>query len=103
MCASARTTAHDSASATSRSHQRSAGQSSVHRDPEGSSTPVMVRVEEVNGRCEHSRAQGARIVAEPSDFQFGERQYTAEDPAGHQWTFSETLADVAPEDWGGRQ
>ena len=62
---------------------------------------VMVRVEEVNGHCEHSRAHGARIVAEPSDFQFGERQYTAEDPAGHQWTFSETLADVAPEDWGG--
>jgi len=24
-----------------------------------------------------------------------------EDPAGHQWTFSETLADVAPEAWGG--
>ena len=30
-----------------------------------------------------------------------ERQYHAEDPAGHQWTFSETLADVAPEEWGG--
>jgi hypothetical protein len=25
----------------------------------------------------------------------------AEDPAGHQRTFSETLEDVAPEDWGG--
>ncbi len=24
-----------------------------------------------------------------------------EDLAGHQWTFSETLADVAPEEWGG--
>jgi uncharacterized glyoxalase superfamily protein PhnB len=62
---------------------------------------VTVRVEDVNGHCERSRAQGARIVAEPSDFEFGERQYTAEDPAGHQWTFSETLADVAPEEWGG--
>ena len=29
------------------------------------------------------------------------RQYTAEDHAGHQWTFSETLADIAPETWGG--
>jgi len=38
---------------------------------------------------------------EPRNFEYGERQYTAEDPAGHQWTFSETLADVAPEDWGG--
>jgi hypothetical protein len=36
-----------------------------------------------------------------NDFEYGERQYTAEDPAGHQRTFSETLADVAPEDWGG--
>ena len=33
--------------------------------------------------------------------QIGERQYTAEDPAGHQWTFSETLDDVAPEASGG--
>jgi hypothetical protein len=38
---------------------------------------------------------------EPTDFEYGERQYTAEDLAGHQWTFSETLADVAPEEWGG--
>jgi len=38
---------------------------------------------------------------EPTDFEYGERQYSAEDPAGHQWTFSETLADVAPEEWGG--
>ena len=22
---------------------------------------------------------------EPTDFEYGERQYTAEDPAGHQW------------------
>ncbi len=29
------------------------------------------------------------------------RQYEAEDLAGHRWTFSETLADVAPEEWGG--
>ena len=38
---------------------------------------------------------------EPIDFEYGERQYTADDPAGHQWTFSETLADVDPETWGG--
>jgi len=31
----------------------------------------------------------------------GAVQYNAEDRAGHQWTFSETLADVAPETWGG--
>jgi uncharacterized glyoxalase superfamily protein PhnB len=62
---------------------------------------VMVRVENVHGHCARAREHGARIVMEPTDFEYGERQYTAEDPAGHQWTFSETLADVAPEDWGG--
>jgi uncharacterized glyoxalase superfamily protein PhnB len=62
---------------------------------------VMVRVEDARAHCEHARTHGASIVMEPTDFEYGERQYTAEDPAGHQWTFSETLADVAPEEWGG--
>ena len=31
---------------------------------------------------------------------FRERQYTVEDPGGHQWTFSQSIADVAPEDRG---
>lgn len=62
---------------------------------------VMVRVHDVAAHCERARARGARIVMEPADFDYGERQYTAEDPAGHQWTFSETRADVAPEEWGG--
>jgi uncharacterized glyoxalase superfamily protein PhnB len=62
---------------------------------------VLVRVEDVNAHCERARTNGARILMEPTDFEYGERQYAAEDPAGHQWTFSETLADVAPEEWGG--
>lgn len=62
---------------------------------------VMVRVDDVDAHCECARAHGAHIVREPTDFEYGERQYTADDPAGHQWTFSETLADVAPEEWGG--
>ena len=41
--------------------------------------------------CERARAHGAKILSEPADFPYGERQYTAEDPAGHQWTFSETF------------
>jgi uncharacterized glyoxalase superfamily protein PhnB len=38
---------------------------------------------------------------EVTDFEYGERQYAAQDPAGHRWTFFETLGDVAPETWGG--
>jgi uncharacterized glyoxalase superfamily protein PhnB len=62
---------------------------------------VMVRVDDGRAHCERARSHGARILTEPTDFEYGERQYTAEDPAGHRWTFSETLADVAPEEWGG--
>ena len=62
---------------------------------------VVVRVADVDGHCDRARAHGAHILMEPTDFEYGERQYSAEDPAGHQWTFSETLADVAPESWGG--
>jgi uncharacterized glyoxalase superfamily protein PhnB len=62
---------------------------------------VMVRVEDARAHCERARAHGAKIIDELRDFPYGERQYTAVDPAGHQWTFSETIADVAPESWGG--
>jgi uncharacterized glyoxalase superfamily protein PhnB len=62
---------------------------------------VLVRVEDARAHCERARQHGALILMEPTDFEYGERQYAAQDPAGHQWTFSQTLADVAPEDWGG--
>ena len=49
---------------------------------------VMVRVEDAEAHFERARAFGARIRRQPTDFEYGERQYSAEDPAGHQWTFS---------------
>jgi uncharacterized glyoxalase superfamily protein PhnB len=61
---------------------------------------VTVRVADARAHCERARERGARILMEPTDMEYGERQYNAEDLAGHQWTFSETLADVAPEVWG---
>ena len=62
---------------------------------------VMVRVEDAKAHCERARSHGAKILMEPTEFMYGERQYEAEDPAGHRWTFSETLADVHPTEWGG--
>ena len=62
---------------------------------------VIVRVDDALGHCSVARAAGAAILAEPADLQFGERQYQARDPWGHLWTFSESIADTAPEDWGG--
>jgi uncharacterized glyoxalase superfamily protein PhnB len=63
---------------------------------------VMVRVEDVDAHHAHARQRGARILQPREDFPYGERQYGAEDAAGHRWTFSQTIADVAPEDWGGQ-
>jgi uncharacterized glyoxalase superfamily protein PhnB len=62
---------------------------------------VMVRVDDATAHCGTARERGARILMEPTDFQYGERQYSAQDPFGHQWTFTETLRDIAPEEWGG--
>lgn len=68
---------------------------------EGPPAAVMVRVDDVDAHHRRAREFGARVVSAPAEFPYGERQYTAEDPAGHRWTFSETIADVAPEEWGG--
>jgi uncharacterized glyoxalase superfamily protein PhnB len=38
---------------------------------------------------------------EPTTFEYGERQCTVDDYAGHRWTLSESVDDVAPEAWGG--
>jgi uncharacterized glyoxalase superfamily protein PhnB len=64
---------------------------------------VTVHVEDVDEHFEHARKCGARILKSPTDMPFGERQYTVEDPWGHRWTFSQSIADVAPEAWGARQ
>jgi uncharacterized glyoxalase superfamily protein PhnB len=67
----------------------------------GERSSVLVRVEDVD--AQHARAVGcgARVVRETSDHPYGERQCTVEDLAGHRWTFTQSLADVAPEQWGG--
>jgi uncharacterized glyoxalase superfamily protein PhnB len=51
----------------------------------------------------HARAvaHGANILRPPTDYPYGERQYTAVDPGGHAWTFSQSIADVDPALWGG--
>ena len=62
---------------------------------------LLVRVPDARAHHDRAIARGARILAELQDHRYGERQYTADDLGGHRWTFSESVADVAPEDWGG--
>jgi len=61
---------------------------------------VQVRVESADAHHERAAAAGARILNPPTDYPYGERQYSAEDLGGHRWTFSESIADVDPESWG---
>ncbi len=62
---------------------------------------VVVRVDDVDAHYQHALAAGATIVAAPTTFPYGERQYGAVDLGGHRWLFSQSVADVDPADWGG--
>ncbi|HEV2386281.1 MAG TPA: VOC family protein [Candidatus Acidoferrales bacterium] len=59
-----------------------------------------VRIPDANRHHEHAAKRGARILQPPATYPYGERQYTAEDFAGYRWTFSQSVADVNPGDWG---
>jgi uncharacterized glyoxalase superfamily protein PhnB len=63
---------------------------------------IRVRVEDVTAQFERARAHGARVLEPPIDREYGERDCTMEDVAGHRWQFAETVRDVAPEDFGCR-
>jgi uncharacterized glyoxalase superfamily protein PhnB len=78
------------------------GDGRVVPNPYAAGHAVMVRVEDVDTHHAQARQCGAEVLAAPTDFPYGERQYSVRDLAGHRWTFSQTIADVAPEDWGGR-
>lgn len=62
---------------------------------------ITVRIEDADAHCSRAREHGARITQEPFTHPYGERQYVVEDLAGHSWTFSQSVADMLPENWGG--
>jgi uncharacterized glyoxalase superfamily protein PhnB len=62
---------------------------------------VMVRVSDVDEHYSRAKSAGAVVISAPADQSFGERQYVAADLAGHRWVFTQSIADLRPEDWGG--
>lgn len=72
---------------------------STLRSPAGHG--VMLRVTGIDALCARAKAAGARILAEPEDHMYGERQCSLLDPWGRPWTLSETIFDSDPADWGG--
>jgi uncharacterized glyoxalase superfamily protein PhnB len=69
--------------------------------PLGLGHNLTVRVADADAHCTHAQAHGAQILDPPTTHAYGERQYVAQDPAGHQWTFSQSITDLHPEAWGG--
>jgi len=69
--------------------------------PLGVGHSITIRVEDADAHCRRARERGARITQEPVTHPYGERQYNVEDFAGHSWTFSQSVADVHPSEWGG--
>jgi uncharacterized glyoxalase superfamily protein PhnB len=51
---------------------------------------------------ERAREHGARVLQEPIEYEYGERECTVEDLAGHRWQFTQTLRDVASRGVGRR-
>jgi len=62
---------------------------------------LLIRTDDVDRVFERAVARGAEIIRRPADHPYGERQCTLRDPGGHVWTFSQSIADVDPADWGG--
>lgn len=62
---------------------------------------LMVRVTDVEAHCAQARSAGAELLSDPVSQPYGERQYSVRDIGGHAWTFTQTIADVDPADWGG--
>jgi uncharacterized glyoxalase superfamily protein PhnB len=71
----------------------------IQGDAPGST--LLVRVPDADAHHAQAASSGAKVLSEPADYPYGERQYSAVDPGGHRWTFSESIADVDPADWGG--
>ena len=62
---------------------------------------VKVRVPDVEAAFARACEAGARVVEELTTWEYGERSGVVEDIGGHHWELTQTVRDVAPEEWGG--
>ena len=73
----------------------------VLTEGQGAPQSVMVRVNDADAHHAQAAQAGATLSGAPVTYPYGEKQYNAVDLGGHRWTFSESVADVDPADWGG--
>ena len=74
------------------------GLPSIHADSpkRGVSTMLKVYVDEVDAHYRKAIAEGATIALELADQPWGDRNYQATDPEGHQWSFAQHIFDPEP-------
>ncbi len=53
---------------------------------------------DIDAHCEHARAAGAQILAEPETQFYGDRSYRCRDLEGHIWSVSATVEPVTREE-----
>jgi uncharacterized glyoxalase superfamily protein PhnB len=71
-------------------------------EPGGVTHSVRVRVANVDAAFAKACEAGAVIIEAPVDRDYGERDCTVQDVAGHHWQLAEAISDVAPEEFGCR-
>jgi PhnB protein len=59
-----------------------------------------IYVEDVDAVHERAKEAGAEIKSELADQPYGDRSFSAADPEGHEWHFSQHVRDVSPEEYG---
>lgn len=61
---------------------------------------LTVFIDDVDAHFEKSKLARAKILEDPHETMYGERQYGVEDLDGHLWLFSRHARNVSPTEWG---
>ena len=73
----------------------------LHAAASGQSTPnqttvqtggIVVLVPDVEAHFAHAKSRGATILSEPTDQDYGQREYGVKDPEGHSWWIATPFA-----------
>lgn len=70
-------------------------------DLEIHNSAMLIRVDDVMEQFKRLHEKNVTVLRAPQVFPYGEMQFTVEDPDGTIWTFSESVRDMLPEEWGG--
>jgi uncharacterized glyoxalase superfamily protein PhnB len=62
----------------------------------GVASAIYIVIDNVDAHCQRARAAGATILREPTDEDYGGRDYSCRDPEGHLWSFGTYQPSLEP-------